>query len=83
MRHNGFLGGLVLGIVLAKVASNHGVAAGHGPGHRRRLSADDPRRQWIREFHRSLHEADDAEAGGTSAGTTGDAASAAKPATAG
>ena len=55
-------------------------APGTGPGarHGRRLGADDPRRQWIREFHRSLHEADEAEA----QGTAGDAAPNTNPATA-
>ena len=39
-----------------------------GAAHGRRLaSPNDPRRQWIREFHRSLHEADEAEAADTQA----------------
>lgn len=54
---------------------------GFGPG------GADQRRQWIREFHRSLHEADEAEAAGTNAGATpgtdGDAPSTTHPDTAG
>ncbi len=46
------------------------------------IDANDPRRQWIREFHRGLHEADEAEAAGTTAGTAGDAPSTTNPATA-
>ena len=53
---------------------------GFGPGS---ADSNDPRRQWIREFHRSLHEADEAEAAGTTPGTDGDAPSTTNPATAG
>lgn len=93
------LGGLFLGLFLAKVAGRrHAMAAGLGPrsgfgpqgrhgfGPRGRHgfgpAGTDPRRQWIREFHRSLHEADEAEAAGTNAGTDGDAPSTTNPATA-
>jgi hypothetical protein len=50
---------------------------GFGPG------GADQRRQWIREFHRSLHEADEAKAAGTTSDTDGDAPSTTNPATAG
>lgn len=65
---------------------------GFGPRGRRGfgpMGADssDPRRQWIREFHRSLHEADEAEAAattaGTASGTDGDAPSTTNETTAG
>jgi hypothetical protein len=80
------LGAAFLGLLAFKIVGrHHGMGAGHGPGgrHRRRLDANDPRRQWIREFHRSLHEADDAEAASTTAGTAGDAPPTTDPATAG
>ena len=81
------IGATFLGLLAFKAASRHhgmasgfgprgyGMGAAHGPGgrHGRHLDANDPRRQWIREFHRSLHEADEAEAAGTTAGTAGDA----------
>ncbi|HEX7473157.1 MAG TPA: hypothetical protein VF323_08735 [Candidatus Limnocylindrales bacterium] len=76
------IGAAFLGLLAFKAASrHHGMGAGHGPGgrHRRRLDPNDPRRQWIREFHRSLHEADDAEA---AEGTTGDATASTNAATA-
>jgi hypothetical protein len=70
------IGAALVGLLFVKFAGHrHGFAGGHGPGHRRRLDANDPRRQWILEFHRSLHEAD-AEA---LAGTTADAAPTANP----
>ena len=89
-------------VALKAASRHHGMGAGFGPRepgmvggigpwgrhgrHGRRLGADDPRRQWVREFHRSLHEADEAEAAGTTAGTTagtaGDAPSTTDPATA-
>ena len=81
MRPNKFLGAAFLGFLALKIVSrHHPMGAGHGPGGRHgfRPDANDPRRQWIREFHRSLHEADDAEA----KGTTGDATPSTNPATA-
>ena len=84
------VGVAILGLVLAKVASNHGMGAAHGGaayGPRSHLGRhrdpNDPRRQWIREFHRSLHDADEADAAATSAGSTGAGAQATNPATAG
>lgn len=61
-----------------------GPSGRRGPGgrHGRHLDANDPRRQWIREFHRSLHEDDEAEAAGATAGTAGDAAPTSNPASA-
>lgn len=79
------IGAAFLGLLAFKaVGRHHGMGPGHGPGgrHSRRLDANDPRRQWIREFHRSLHEADDAEAAGTTAGTAGAASPSAGPTTA-
>ena len=76
------IGAAFLGLLAFKAVSrHHGMGAGHGPGgrHSRRLGPDDPRRQWIAEFHRSLHEAD-AEA---AEGTTGDTAPPTDHATAG
>ena len=82
------LGAAVIGFLALKAVSrHHGMGAGYGPGgrhggHSRRLDANDPRRQWIREFHRSLHEADEAEAAGATAGTATDAPPTAKSSTA-
>jgi hypothetical protein len=79
------LGAAFLGFLVLKVVSrHHPMGGGHGPmgRHGRRLDVNDPRRQWVREFHRSLHEADEAEAAGATAGTAGDAATTTNPATA-
>lgn len=77
------IGAAFLGLLFVKFAGRrHGFAGGHGPGHRHRLDANDPRRQWILEFHRGLHEADAEALAGTAAGTTGDAAPTANPSTA-
>ena len=75
------IGAAIVGLLLVKVVGrHHGMGPGFGPRHRRRLDANDPRREWIREFHRSLHEADEADAEAAAA-TAGPAT--ASPATAG
>jgi hypothetical protein len=77
------LGAALLGFVALKVVSrHHGMAGGYGPRRGFRPDGTDPRRQWIVDFHRSLHEADEAEASGTTAGTAGDASPSTNPATA-
>ena len=73
------IGAAFLGLLVFKAISrHHPMGAGHGPGgrHSRRLDANDPRRMWIREFHRSLHEADEAAAAGTAGDATPSAGSA-------
>ena len=78
MRRNGVLGALIVGFLVVKVVGrHHPMRAGdmrHGRRGRRAgfdLRQGDPRREWIAEFHRSLHEADaeafEAEVLGTAA----------------